>query len=92
MPCSSTTWSAAPRRRTSSGATGRSGRASRVGRVADSGGRRLRHGVRLRPGPVRDELVILAARDFGGEPLARIHLPVRVPLRLHGNWVPDVRD
>ncbi|MGW0753978.1 carotenoid oxygenase family protein [Streptomyces sp. NPDC002587] len=38
------------------------------------------------------DLVILAAQDFGGEPLARIHLPVRVPLGLHGNWVPDVRD
>ncbi|MET8702526.1 carotenoid oxygenase family protein [Kitasatospora sp. NPDC004723] len=35
------------------------------------------------------DLVILAAQDFGGEPVARIHLPVRVPLGLHGNWVPD---
>ncbi|MFF2776014.1 carotenoid oxygenase family protein [Streptomyces sp. NPDC058052] len=34
------------------------------------------------------DLVILAAQDFGGEPVARIHLPVRVPLGLHGNWVP----
>ncbi|GHG45114.1 carotenoid oxygenase family protein [Streptomyces hydrogenans] len=33
------------------------------------------------------DLVILAAQDFGGEPIARIHLPVRVPLGLHGNWV-----
>ncbi|MGX4734584.1 carotenoid oxygenase family protein [Kitasatospora griseola] len=35
------------------------------------------------------DLVILAAQDFTGEPVARIHLPVRVPLGLHGNWVPD---
>ncbi|MDH6540336.1 carotenoid oxygenase family protein [Streptomyces sp. SPB4] len=35
------------------------------------------------------DLVILSAQDFTGEPLARIHLPVRVPLGLHGNWVPD---
>ncbi|MEV8627271.1 carotenoid oxygenase family protein [Streptomyces sp. NPDC051079] len=34
------------------------------------------------------DLVILSAQDFTGEPLARIHLPVRVPLGLHGNWVP----
>ncbi|MEV7543111.1 carotenoid oxygenase family protein [Streptomyces sp. NPDC089915] len=35
------------------------------------------------------DLVILSAQDFTGRPLARIHLPVRVPLGLHGNWVPD---
>jgi carotenoid cleavage dioxygenase-like enzyme len=35
------------------------------------------------------DLVILAGQDFRGEPLARIHLPVRVPLGLHGNWIPD---
>ncbi len=34
------------------------------------------------------DLVILSARDFTGEPVARVHLPVRVPLGLHGNWVP----
>ncbi|MFE1805644.1 carotenoid oxygenase family protein [Streptomyces sp. NPDC059533] len=34
------------------------------------------------------DLVILSAQDFTGEPLARIHLPVRVPLGLHGNWLP----
>ncbi|MFD8478628.1 carotenoid oxygenase family protein [Kitasatospora sp. NPDC059673] len=38
------------------------------------------------------DLVILAAQDFAGEPVARIHLPVRVPLGLHGNWVPDGRS
>ncbi|MEU3078412.1 carotenoid oxygenase family protein [Streptomyces laurentii] len=34
------------------------------------------------------DLVILSAQDFTGEPVARIHLPVRIPLGLHGNWVP----
>ncbi|WP_037321374.1 carotenoid oxygenase family protein [Amycolatopsis orientalis] len=34
------------------------------------------------------DLVILAAQDFAGEPLARVHLPARVPLGLHGSWIP----
>lgn len=34
------------------------------------------------------DLVILSAADFAGDELARIHLPVRVPLGLHGAWVP----
>jgi carotenoid cleavage dioxygenase len=35
------------------------------------------------------DLVILAAQDFTGEPLARVHLPGRVPLGFHGSWIPD---
>lgn len=35
------------------------------------------------------DLVILSARDFTAPPLARVHLPVRVPLGLHGSWVPE---
>ncbi|MGP4017684.1 carotenoid oxygenase family protein [Saccharopolyspora sp. 5N708] len=35
------------------------------------------------------DLVVLAAQDFTGPPVARIHLPARVPLGLHGSWVPD---
>jgi carotenoid cleavage dioxygenase-like enzyme len=35
------------------------------------------------------DLVIIAARDFTGEPVARIHLPARVPLGFHGSWIPD---
>ena len=35
------------------------------------------------------DLLILAAQDFTGEPLARIHLPARIPLGFHGNWLPD---
>ncbi|MEI5131914.1 carotenoid oxygenase family protein [Streptomyces libani] len=39
------------------------------------------------------DLVLLSALDFTGEPIARIHLPVRVPLGLHGSWVPgDERE
>jgi carotenoid cleavage dioxygenase len=35
------------------------------------------------------DLVILASQDFTGEPLARVHLPARIPLGLHGNWIAD---
>jgi carotenoid cleavage dioxygenase len=34
------------------------------------------------------DLVILSAQDFAGEPVARVHLPSRVPFGFHGNWVP----
>ena len=37
----------------------------------------------------RSSILILDARDFDGEPLAVIELPVRVPLTFHGNWIPD---
>ncbi len=35
------------------------------------------------------DLVILSAQDFTGAPLARVHLPRRIPLGLHGSWLPD---
>ncbi|MGP8304074.1 carotenoid oxygenase family protein [Streptomyces inhibens] len=35
------------------------------------------------------DLVILSAQDFTGSPVATIHLPARVPLGFHGNWIPD---
>jgi carotenoid cleavage dioxygenase len=35
------------------------------------------------------DLVILAAQDFTSSPLARVHLPARVPLGFHGSWLPD---
>lgn len=37
------------------------------------------------------EVVILHAQDFAGKPIARVHLPQRVPFGFHGNWVPDAR-
>lgn len=40
--------------------------------------------------PARDasDLVVLAADDFAGPPVAVVHLPVRVPSGFHGLWVP----
>jgi carotenoid cleavage dioxygenase len=35
------------------------------------------------------DLLILAAQDFTGKPVATVHLPVRVPLGFHGSWLPD---
>ncbi len=35
------------------------------------------------------DLVILAAQDFTGEPVARVHLPARIPLGFRGSWLPD---
>jgi carotenoid cleavage dioxygenase len=35
------------------------------------------------------DLVILSAQDFTGEPVARVHLPARIPLGFHGSWIPD---
>ena len=36
------------------------------------------------------ELVVLDAKQFTDEPLARIHMPQRVPYGLHGSWIPEV--
>ena len=36
----------------------------------------------------RSDVVILDAQDFTGDPVATIHLPVRVPFGFHGNWIP----
>jgi carotenoid cleavage dioxygenase-like enzyme len=35
------------------------------------------------------DLVILAAQDFSAEPVARVHLPARIPLGFHGSWIPE---
>jgi len=35
------------------------------------------------------DLVILAARDFTGDPVATVHLPARIPLGFHGSWLAD---
>lgn len=37
----------------------------------------------------KSEIVIVDSTAFDKEPVARIHLPVRVPAGFHGNWVPD---
>jgi carotenoid cleavage dioxygenase-like enzyme len=34
------------------------------------------------------DLVILAAQDFSGAPVASVHLPARIPLGFHGSWIP----
>ncbi|MEJ5254519.1 MAG: carotenoid oxygenase family protein [Acidimicrobiales bacterium] len=35
------------------------------------------------------DLVILDARALDEEPVARVHIPRRVPFGFHGNWMPD---
>jgi carotenoid cleavage dioxygenase-like enzyme len=37
----------------------------------------------------RSEFVIWDARDAALPPLARVHLPVRVPYGFHGSWIAD---
>jgi carotenoid cleavage dioxygenase-like enzyme len=37
----------------------------------------------------RTDLVLLDARSITSEPVAVVHLPVRVPLGFHSNWIPD---
>ena len=35
------------------------------------------------------DVVILHAQDLQAGPVATIHIPHRVPIGFHGNWVPD---
>lgn len=37
----------------------------------------------------RGELVVLDAGDLTAAPIARVHLPRRVPFGFHGNWISD---
>jgi carotenoid cleavage dioxygenase-like enzyme len=36
------------------------------------------------------DVAILDAQAFTDEPVATIHLPVRVPFGFHGGWAPDM--
>lgn len=38
----------------------------------------------------KSELVIFNASHLSDEPIARIHLPARVPAGFHGSWIPDL--
>ncbi len=38
----------------------------------------------------RTDLVILDAQNVAADPVARVHLPRRVPIGFHANWFPDV--
>jgi carotenoid cleavage dioxygenase len=38
------------------------------------------------------ELVIFDARTLSHDPIARVHLPARVPYGFHGSWIPDGYD
>lgn len=46
-------------------------------------------GYVIDPGSETTELVILDAADMAAEPVARVHIPHRVPPGFHGNWLPD---
>jgi 8'-apo-carotenoid 13,14-cleaving dioxygenase len=35
------------------------------------------------------DVVILHAQDLAAGPVATIHIPHRVPIGFHGNWIPD---
>jgi carotenoid cleavage dioxygenase len=37
----------------------------------------------------RSDFVVLDAREMTARPVATVHLPARVPLGFHGNWIPD---
>ncbi len=37
----------------------------------------------------KSDLVIIDATDFAKGPIARVHLPSRVPAGFHGSWIPD---
>jgi carotenoid cleavage dioxygenase len=41
------------------------------------------------PAEDRSELVILDAANMASSPIARVHLPTRVPAGFHGSWIAD---
>lgn len=46
-------------------------------------------GYAIDPANDRSELIILDASDMAAEPVARVHIPHRIPPGFHGNWIPD---
>ena len=89
-PCSNTTSARAPSRRTNSGKNATAGEAVFVpatpAAAEDDG-----YVMAFIHNPDRGaaDLVLLAAQDFTAEPIARVHLPARIPLGFHGSWIPD---
>jgi carotenoid cleavage dioxygenase len=49
----------------------------------------LPHDHHHRPAALRLALVVLAAQDVTAEPIARVHLPTRIPFGFHGSWISD---
>ena len=41
------------------------------------------------PATGRSDFVVLDASNVAAPPVAVVHLPVRVPLGFHGNWIAD---
>ena len=41
------------------------------------------------PADNRSELIIVDANNMANEPIARVHLPTRVPAGFHGSWIAD---
>lgn len=46
-------------------------------------------GYVIDPASDTTELVILDAADMAAEPVARVHIPHRIPPGFHGNWIAD---
>ena len=49
-------------------------------------------GFEFDPATGRSDLLVLDALDVARGPVARVHLPTRVPAGFHGTWVPAERD
>ena len=45
--------------------------------------------LRLDNDTFTSDLAVFDAQDITADPVAVVHLPVRVPNGFHGNWVPD---